>query len=122
MPDTLMVPPQLEGLARLICEGEYVPQVYGSNTAAAPQPNMLKGTLKALVVPEFYMDPTTWYLLDTSNGIKPFIYQLREAPNFVSLISPSDPKVFWEKKLTFGVDMRAAVGFGPWWLAAKAVA
>ncbi|MTI74722.1 MAG: hypothetical protein FH747_13870 [Stenotrophomonas sp.] len=60
---------------------------------------------------------TAWYLLDTSRGIKPVIYQERKAPNFVAKDSETDDNVFSRKEYQYGIDSRCNVGFGLWQLA-----
>jgi phage major head subunit gpT-like protein len=123
VPDTLVVPPQLEVTARLICEASSVsPQTIGAITQAGANDNVLKGTAKVLVIPELANEATTWYLLDCSKAIKPFVFQQRQAPQTIQLRSPSDYNVFNRKKFIFGVDTRGATFGGLWWLAAKAVA
>ena len=122
-PNLLVVPPALEVTARSIVNSAfYSPQSLNVSNVVAPQTNVLQGICDILVVPELAGQDTTWYLLDTTKPLKPFLFQLRQAPVFTSLISPSDPKVFWHKKFTFGVDMRCAAGLTLWPLAYKAVA
>lgn len=58
-----------------------------------------------------------WFLLDTSRAIKPLIFQMRRKPEFVSLDSVDDEKVFMKKKYLYGVDYRGNAGFGLWQLA-----
>jgi len=54
-----------------------------------------------------------WFLMDLSRTyMKPLIHQERKAPEFVPLNKPSDPNVFMDRKLIFGVDTRCAAGFG----------
>lgn len=123
-PNLMVVPPQLGPLARTIAQAEFAPKAYGtsgSESAATVQPNSLRGTFEVLELPELGADTTTWYFMDVSKPIKPLIFQERQAPQLVALVSPNDPKVFWERKLTFGIDARWVAGFGPWFLAAKAV-
>jgi phage major head subunit gpT-like protein len=55
-----------------------------------------------------------WYLLDTSNVIKPFIVQKRRPYNFVAKTSLTDDNVFDKNEFVFGVDGRLNVGFGLW--------
>lgn len=54
-----------------------------------------------------------WYLLDTSQPLKPLIFQMREAPE---LVVHDDPKVhssvFMRKEILYGVDYRGNAGFG----------
>lgn len=56
-----------------------------------------------------------WFIVDSSQVVKPMLYQPREAFNLVALFDPTDPKVFWEKQFVYGVDGRAAFAFGPYW-------
>jgi phage major head subunit gpT-like protein len=94
--------------------------------AGAPQvganQNMLKGTADLLVIPELANAPKDWYLLDTSRAVKPFIFQLRQAPQFVQFNDPKSESVFRRKKFVYGVDARGNVGFALWFLAAKSKA
>jgi phage major head subunit gpT-like protein len=58
-----------------------------------------------------------WFLLDTTRSLKPLIYQIRKAYNFVSLVKEEDPNVFFKKQYVYGVDGRSNVGFGFWQMA-----
>lgn len=59
-----------------------------------------------------------WFLLDLSKGLKPIIYQLRRAFQFVSKTDPNQSdRVFMNKEFVYGVDGRCNVGFGLWQLA-----
>lgn len=54
-----------------------------------------------------------WFLMDLSrNFMKPLVFQLREAPNFVSRTRPDDPHVFDHNEYVFGADARHNSGFG----------
>lgn len=55
-----------------------------------------------------------WYLADLSSGLKPLIYQTREATKFVAKNSLTDDNVFFQKQFIFGVDARYNVGYGLW--------
>lgn len=122
-PNLLVVPPQLEVIAKLICEAESIaPQTLGTNTMVGANTNVLRGTAKVLVLPELVNQATTWYLLDTSKGFKPFVYQQRQAANIITLRDPTNENVFKRKKFLFGVDIRGNAAGGLWFLAAKAVA
>ena len=59
----------------------------------------------------------TWYVMDTTRGIKPLIYQNRKNPNFVAMTADTDPNVFSKGEFVYGVDSRANVGFGFWQMA-----
>jgi phage major head subunit gpT-like protein len=82
--------------------------------------NTLKGTADLLVIPQLANDPKSWYLLDVSRAIRPFIFQLRSAPQFVQFTDPKSESVFRRKKFVYGVDARGNAGYGLWFLAAKA--
>ncbi|MDR0453653.1 MAG: Mu-like prophage major head subunit gpT family protein [Deferribacteraceae bacterium] len=58
-----------------------------------------------------------WYLLDTSRAIKPFIYQDRKKPEFVSQTKMDSPDVFMRSEYKYGVEARGNAGFGLWQLA-----
>jgi len=127
IPDLLVVPPQLEVTARLICEAESVaPQTLGAITQAGANTNVLRNSAKVLVIPELAVDATKWYLLDTGSisgrSIKPFLYQVRKEPQLVTINNPSETYVFKNNKFAFGVDSRGAAAGTLWFLAAKAVA
>lgn len=53
-----------------------------------------------------------WFLLCTSEEIKPIILQDRQAPQFASLDQMTDTNAFMQKKFFYGVDARFVVGFG----------
>lgn len=121
-PNLLIVPPQLEVTARLICEASYVaPQTMGAITQVGQNENPLKGSAKVLVVPQLAGDATTWYLLDTTKPIRPFIYQNRKSPELVMRTNVDSEPVFVRNQFQYGVDMRGAASTALWFLAAKAV-
>ena len=107
VPNLLVVPPQLEKVARQLLHADII----GNNT------NVLKGTAVLMVVPCLAGDAKAWYLLDTSRAIKPLIFQQRKKPEFVSLDAPNDQNVFMKKQYIYGVDCRDNAGFGLWQLA-----
>lgn len=53
-----------------------------------------------------------WFLLDTTRPLKPLIYQERRKPEFVAMTKADDEAVFTAKEYRYGVDARAAAGFG----------
>lgn len=107
VPNLLVVPPALESVAREILKAD---QINGTT-------NVYKDTAEILVVPELAGADTQWYLLCTKKSIKPFIYQERRKPEFVSLTNTTDENVFTNKQFLYGVDMRCNVGFSFWQLA-----
>lgn len=60
---------------------------------------------------------TPWYLLDTSRGLKPLIFQDRKKAEFVAKTALTDDNVFHAKTFVYGVDTRCNVGFAFWQLA-----
>ena len=75
-----------------------------------------KGTVSNMDVPNSNPQ-SAWFLLDTSRGIKPLVYQNRQKPEFASLTNPESEHVFKTKKFLFGVDSRDNVGYGLWQMA-----
>jgi len=53
-----------------------------------------------------------WYLFDLSKGVKPLIWALRTAPEFVQLWNPDDPNVFWQDQFISGVRARGVADYG----------
>jgi phage major head subunit gpT-like protein len=124
VPNLLVVPPQLGGQARQILNAEFTaPAVAtGQNAASVQQSNVLKGSADWIESPYLSGQATTWYLLCTQFPIKPFIWQLRKAPQFVSRINPNDENVWKLNEFQYGVDARGAAGFSLPFLAYKAIA
>ncbi len=124
MPNLLVVPPQLEGIARQILNADFVadfiPNTSTTGNVGSSQ-NVWKGSAKLLVVPELATAASTWYLFDNSQVIKPFVFQLRQAPEFAYLNRPQDPNVFWDRNFIFGVHARGAATTSLPFLAYKSV-
>ena len=119
-PSLLVVPPSLEEAGLQILNADFIaPSTFGGATQVGANQNILKGSADLLVIDELENAPTTWYLLDNSGMVRPFVVQVRQAPNFVYLNNPSDPNVFWRKEYIFGVDSRSAYDVSLWFLALK---
>lgn len=58
-----------------------------------------------------------WFLLDTSQAVKPMIWQTREDYEFQRMDRPSDPHVFLNDEFIYGIRARVNAGFGLWQLA-----
>lgn len=121
-PNLLVVPPALEKTAREIVIAQTVPNSGGT----ASQTNVQAGTADILVIDDLAASAggsdTTWYLLDSTKPIKPFLFQLRRSPMLQFFDRPTDANVFEKKKFRFGVDCRGRAGYGLWYLAAKCTA
>lgn len=124
MPNLLVVPPQLEATARLIVQADFVLNTTGASPGAgtAAQTNVMKGTADVLVLPELASAATTWYLMDTTKPMKPFVRQVRMPAKFVALDDPRGENLFWRKQYTYGVEARGNIGYALWFLASKWVA
>lgn len=106
-PNVLLVGPALEDTARALVTVDRLED---------GKPNPYKGTAEVVVDARITSD-TAWFLLDTTKPVKPFIYQERKAPVFVSQTNPEADDVFTRKKYKFGAEARAAGGYGFWQLA-----
>ena len=104
IPDVLEVPPALEATARLICE---------SDKLTDQSPNPWKGTARVLVNPRL-TSATAWFLHVTNRPLKPFVFQQRKAPVFVSQTDMNADNVFMRKNYLFGAEARCAGGYGLW--------
>ena len=80
------------------------------------KPNLYKGTAK-VVVSARIKNPKSWFLLDTTKPVKPFIFQQRKAPVFVSQTDLNSDDVFMRAEFKFGVESRGNAGFAFWQLA-----
>lgn len=122
----LVVPPSLEETAKTILNSQYYPKLVDGGTLATSGVGMVenqwRGSAELLVIDELEVAPGDWYLLDTRKAIKPLIFQLREAPVFTYLMSPTDPNVFWNKMFTMGIEAWGAADVTLPFLALKATA
>lgn len=60
-----------------------------------------------------------FYLIDNRRLLKPVIWQLRKAPEFVSRMALDSDNVFYNREFEFGIDARGNAGFGLWQCAAR---
>lgn len=104
MPDVLEVPPALESTANLLLL---------SDKLLDDTPNPYKGMARVLVNPRLVSN-SAWFLHATNMPIKPFIYQERKAPVFVSQTDSMSDDVFSRKIFKYGAEARAAGGYGFW--------
>ncbi len=57
---------------------------------------------------------TNWFVLVTTQPIKPLIMQVRKEPEFVAMDKPDDENAFMRKKYRYGCDGRYTAGYGLW--------
>lgn len=106
-PTVLLVPPALEDTAKALMTVDRLED---------GKPNLYKGACE-VVVGDWLDSDTAWFLLDTTKPVKPFIYQERKAPVFVSQTNMDADDVFTRKKYKYGAEARAAGGYGFWQMA-----
>lgn len=116
----LIVPQSLEDTANRIIGADQVGAL-GNAGSTASDSNLYRGSADILVLPELdAASATSWYLLDQFSPIKPFFVQVRQRPtNVVVLDRPTDPNVFDDDMVLFGVKGRGNYGFGLWQAAHK---
>lgn len=108
-PNLLVVPSALEKAGLEILQAERL---------ANGGTNIARGTAELLILDELASD-TDWYLADTRRPLKPFVFQQRQAPEFVSKDNPEDDNVWSKKEFQYGADSRGNAGYGLWFLAMK---
>jgi phage major head subunit gpT-like protein len=106
-PNILLVSPALGDTARALMTNDRLDD---------GKANPYKGTAEVVEDARLVSD-TSWFLLDTTKPVKPFIYQQRKAPVFVQQIDANADDVFSRKKFKFGAEARAAGGYGFWQMA-----
>lgn len=107
MPDKLIVPPALEKEARDILIADFI-----NGTR-----NTMQGTAKPVVIPQLAGHDSKWFLLCTTQPVKPLIYQQRMKAKFVSKTAETDDNVFMSRKFVYGAESRGNAGFGFWQMA-----
>lgn len=129
-PDTLVVPYTLwhdailsTNLKQIVFSGTggagNLAPGQANNTAAAadnPMATILKWVKKVIVFPELQdgqaVNNTTWYVLDTADGPVSFAYALGLPAEYVSLMDPRDPSVFFQDQYYWGWRKEEGVGYG----------
>ena len=61
-----------------------------------------------------YVGPS-WYLMQTGQALRPFIYQTRRPFVLKALFDPGSQEVFWKNEFAWGTDGRANAGYGLWY-------
>lgn len=107
LPNLLIVPPALEGMARKIL---LMQQIDASD-------NIHYHSAELLVLPELAGMDTSWFLLDVTKPIKPFIVQERRPVEFTAMDKPDDESVFMRDEFRYGASWRGNVGYTLWQLA-----
>lgn len=106
-PNVLLVHPALQDIANTLMTTDRLED---------GKPNLYKGTAK-VVVSARIKNPKSWFLLDTTKLVKPFIFQQRKAPVFVSQTDLNSDDVYSRAEFKFGIESRGNAGFAFWQLA-----
>lgn len=106
-PNVLLVPPALEHVALALVNNDRLDD---------GKANPYKGTAEVVVDARLISD-TAWFLLDTTKPVKPFIFQERKKPVFVSQTDPQADDVFTRGEFKYGTEARGNAGYGLWQLA-----
>ncbi|QPJ61695.1 MAG: head protein [Candidatus Nitronauta litoralis] len=106
-PNVLLVPPALEDTANLLMDSERL-----QDGKQNPYRNSAE-----VVVGDYLTDPDAWFLLDTTRPVKPFIFQPRKRPVFVSQVNMESDDVFMKAVYKYGAESRGNAGYGFWQLA-----
>ncbi|MDE0109906.1 MAG: Mu-like prophage major head subunit gpT family protein [Bryobacterales bacterium] len=101
MPKILLVPPALKATANILMKADRLDD----------KPNPYKGSAE-VVCSSRLTSKTAWFLLgEGPGGLKPFLWQLRQAPEIEMITDPQHPAVFNRRKLPVGVHARGAAGY-----------
>ena len=113
-PNKLMHAPQLQQEVELVLKSTFfAPAAWGtigSQVGAADNPLRRFG-VEPLVNP-LLKTVGTWYLMDTTKALKPFIWGLHTAPQWTPRVNENDPIVFDEHRYTWGAWGRATPAWG----------
>jgi phage major head subunit gpT-like protein len=114
-PNILMVPPDLEDAGMVAIEAGLISQkimnvAANENVANAAVSNVYQGKATLIVNPHLTVTNAA-YVFCTTKGIMPFLFQNRQAPNFVPRVDPASDNVFNLRRFEWGVDLRAAYGY-----------
>jgi len=102
-PDTIVCAP---ALYMMLKEAFWVPAVAQS---VRPEAEFVKDIIAS---PWIDADTTDWYVLCTTEPVKPILFQDRQKPEVTALDKPDSTEVFMRKMLMYGVDARFTVGYG----------
>jgi len=113
VPDTLVIAPQLAATARNLFQ---LSTAYGTDLAGD---NPWFGAIKNIIVEPLLGTSTSWYLLDTSKGLKPLILQDADDFELQTLKSADDEFVIMNDAYFYGTRSRFGAGYGMWQLAQR---
>lgn len=120
-PDLIMIPNELELEAELVIKSMFMaPPAWGTITGqVGSADNPMRRFGLEVLVNELLTSTTTFYMLDTTKSLKPFIWRVREAPRMVPRMNENDPQVIDEHRFSWNMWGRAAPAWGYAWLSAR---
>jgi phage major head subunit gpT-like protein len=101
-PDTVVVPTALEYVMRQAVNADL------AGLSGERVYNPFKDWIRNIIAIPGLTDTSDWYLFNTTAWMKPFIYQVREAPN----MELDDTQSHRNRKLTYSANLRANGGYG----------
>jgi phage major head subunit gpT-like protein len=102
VPDTVVCSPAMGIAIKEAVRGDYA-------GAMRPETEYVRDVI---VSPWIDADADDWFLLCTTEEIKPVIFQNRQDPVITSMDKPDDYQNFMSKKILYGVDARFTTGYG----------
>jgi phage major head subunit gpT-like protein len=118
-PTHLLVPPDLEMVARQLVNSSFYPSEAGAGKPGNMATNIWRGQFEVVVSPRL-TTATEWHLLDCSKRVKPFIVQQRVPITLESMDTDRESdSVFLRDEFLYGVRSRDNAGFGLYQLAYK---
>lgn len=121
--DTLVVSPSLASAARKLVGSPVVVVNVGDgtagsgSTAATNYININQGEFDLIISPHL-TSANSWFMVDSSQVLKPVLYVEADPIEFSSLDSPdNNESAFLRDAYLYGTRQRFGVGYGPWWTA-----
>lgn len=107
IPTHLVGPPALRSQVFEIAKSGLIVAASGN----AAKENINQGIVEPIIIPELAGADADWYLLALGQVVKPFIFQLREAPTFDEIAGFDSLHCKLKKEMLYGTDARGAFGY-----------
>jgi phage major head subunit gpT-like protein len=106
-PDTIVCPPEMEIVfQKIVASTTYI------TATASGVANVWAGSIKTVIVDPWLTDVDDWYAFAVNMPLKPFVFQERQAPQFVALDKATDLPNFLRRKLLYSAESRSNAGYG----------
>lgn len=103
---TLVVPPELEEVAKKLRTAENI-----SVTGGSTETNTLKDSFEVKVINEL-TSATAWFLMESGREIKPLVVQMEVRPEFNAAIDLTDPQIMLKQEYLYQAYYRGNAGYG----------